>query len=291
MSAAPYRCSAASLETGEPAGGTASTVRRFLLLEESGPWGVDAVRDARLPDPVKRRLEDLRDRERIRPLLVRRRADATPGGGVQVYLADATTARLTGTVLRRRRRRRRPGPRCARARRRSALPRVHARTPRRLLRRARPTVGHRARSRRPRAHLGGLAHRWRSLRTERARAPHGLYYGRLEPDDAADFVARHLDGRLDPEHLRGRSTFPFPVQAAEVHLRREIGEDRLDAVRLLRADRDGDDRLVDLAVEEDRYRLRLRARAQQGMRLTCRSTAESVAVTYDLAELTRLPAG
>ncbi len=291
MSAAPYRCSAASLETGEPAGGTASTVRRFLLLEESGPWGVDAVRDARLPDPVKRHLEDLRDRERIRPLLVRRRAGATSGGGVQVYLADATTAQLTGTVL-------------------AAVDEIvdldldalepadgplflactHGRHDACCAELGRPLATALAAVDPVRtwevSHIGGDRFAPNVLVL-----PQGLYYGRLEPDAAADFVARHLDGRLDPDHLRGRSTFPFPVQAAEVHLRREIGEDRVDVVRLLRADRDGDDRLVDLAVEEDRYRLRLRARAQQGMRLTCRSTAESVAVTYELAELTRLPAG
>ena len=65
-----YRCSAASLRSGEPAVGTASTVRRFLLVEEAGPWGVDAVPDSRLPERVKAHLIALRDRNRIRPLLI-----------------------------------------------------------------------------------------------------------------------------------------------------------------------------------------------------------------------------
>src|SRR3546814_16904449 len=45
-----FRCSSASRLRDEPAAGTASTVRAFLLIEHSGPWGVDALRDARLPE-------------------------------------------------------------------------------------------------------------------------------------------------------------------------------------------------------------------------------------------------
>ena len=34
----------------EPSPARASTVRAFLLVENPGPWGTDALRDARLPD-------------------------------------------------------------------------------------------------------------------------------------------------------------------------------------------------------------------------------------------------
>ena len=44
-----FRCSAAGLERGDAIAGTASTVRAFLLVENPGPWGVDALRDSRLP--------------------------------------------------------------------------------------------------------------------------------------------------------------------------------------------------------------------------------------------------
>ena len=46
----PFRCSGASLLRDEPIAGTASTVRAFLLLENNGPWGQEALRDARVPD-------------------------------------------------------------------------------------------------------------------------------------------------------------------------------------------------------------------------------------------------
>src|ERR687890_196141 len=51
-----FRCAAASLARDEPLVGTASTVRAFLLVENAGPWGVDAMRDVRLPEDVKRPL-------------------------------------------------------------------------------------------------------------------------------------------------------------------------------------------------------------------------------------------
>src|SRR5688572_24561598 len=87
-----FRCSAASLDGGEPQEGTASTVRAFLVVECPGPWGVDAVRDSRLPEPVKELLEGLEEHNRVRPLLARR-----PGrqlaGPVSVFAAHVHSER------------------------------------------------------------------------------------------------------------------------------------------------------------------------------------------------------
>ena len=46
----PWRCAAESLLRDEPVGGTATHVRTWLLIEHVGPWGNDALLDARLPD-------------------------------------------------------------------------------------------------------------------------------------------------------------------------------------------------------------------------------------------------
>lgn len=289
MTTTPYRCSAASREAAEPSAGTASTVRRFLLVEQAGPWGIDAITDARLPERVNQHLLHLRDRERIRPLLVRRCAGTTTGGGVQVLLADAATGELTGTVLSDAEElvaldlsalEPAAGP--------VFLACTHGRHDACCAERGRPLAAALAAVDPVRtwevSHIGGDRFAPNVLVL-----PHGLYYGRLEPGDAADFVARHLDGRLDVAHLRGPSTSPFPVQAAEVHLRRAIGEDRIGAVTVVRSSRDGDDRVVELAVEDRRWRVRVRPVAQPRVRLTCRSTTESTAVTYALADLEPLP--
>jgi hypothetical protein len=66
------RCSQASEARGEPMAGTASTVRSWLLLEDPGPWGRDALRDARLPERVGLELQRRCRAAGVRPLLIRR---------------------------------------------------------------------------------------------------------------------------------------------------------------------------------------------------------------------------
>jgi len=74
-------------------------------------------------------------------------------------------------------------------------------------------------------------------------------------------------GRLDLAHLRGRSGLARPAQAAEVLVRRELGEDRLDAVRVVGVTSEGDDvTLVTLVVDGAQHRARIR-RAELGTAL------------------------
>ncbi|HZB24385.1 MAG TPA: hypothetical protein VE444_11130 [Gaiellaceae bacterium] len=54
------RCSQASETRGEPMAGTASTVRSWILLEDPGPWGGDALRDARFERFLSTRLPLIR---------------------------------------------------------------------------------------------------------------------------------------------------------------------------------------------------------------------------------------
>ena len=82
-----FRCSAAGLDRGDDIAGTASTVRSFLLVENPGPWGVDAVRDSRFPPAVKEGLGAAAARARVRPLLIRRFHRRAPLRGFRVYAA------------------------------------------------------------------------------------------------------------------------------------------------------------------------------------------------------------
>src|SRR3954451_10724385 len=54
--------------------GTASTVRSFLLLEHPGPWGIDALRDARMPDGIGPELSARATATGTKVLLIRRPA-------------------------------------------------------------------------------------------------------------------------------------------------------------------------------------------------------------------------
>jgi hypothetical protein len=63
-------------------------------------------------------------------------------------------------------------------------------------------------------------------------------------------MASYLDGRIDLEHYRGRTCYPFAVQAGEVWVRRELHLDGIDQVRPVSWDggnlrfRVADDRVV-----------------------------------------------
>jgi hypothetical protein len=70
--------------------------------------------------------------------------------------------------------------------------------------------------------------------------PHGLYSGRLDPASALDAVGAHRRGELHLDRLRGRSSYPMPVQAAEIALRRKLGLTRLADVRLTGVTVEGD---------------------------------------------------
>ncbi|MDP9443415.1 MAG: sucrase ferredoxin, partial [Actinomycetota bacterium] len=53
--------------------------------------------------------------------------------------------------------------------------------------------------------------------------PDGLCYGRVPPSRGPGLVREHLAGRVDLDHLRGRSGLAFATQAAEWHLRHRLG--------------------------------------------------------------------
>lgn len=72
--------------------------------------------------------------------------------------------------------------------------------------------------------------------------PHGLYYGRVDDDDAARIAASYRAGRIEEPFFRGRSSLTHPVQAAQHYARLEFDDDRVDAYAPLREEwHDGGD--------------------------------------------------
>jgi hypothetical protein len=78
--------------------------------------------------------------------------------------------------------------------------------------------------------------------------PHGLYYGRVEPDGVDAVLAAHASGQVDLARYRGRSAYSFPVQAAEHAVREREGVLGIDELALLGSARLG----------ENAWRVRLR---------------------------------
>lgn len=71
--------------------------------------------------------------------------------------------------------------------------------------------------------------------------PYGLTYGSLGPEEAARVVAAAEAGELDLDTLRGRSSLPPAAQAAEVFARRAADERRDGAVRVVHVDGPSED--------------------------------------------------
>ena len=69
--------------------------------------------------------------------------------------------------------------------------------------------------------------------------PEGLYYGRVTPDVGVRILERHARGELLLTHLRGRSSYDFGAQAADIFLRQARALHRIDDLLLESASGDG----------------------------------------------------
>jgi hypothetical protein len=79
--------------------------------------------------------------------------------------------------------------------------------------------------------------------------PHGLYFGRVEPRQAASILTAYGERRIPLEHYRGRCAYTFAEQAAERALRIELSLSGVDDLTLADATRD-----------DDRWRIAFRTR-------------------------------
>jgi hypothetical protein len=246
-----FRCAAASRARADELAGTASTVRSFLLVEHAGPWGVDALRDARLPAGLGDHLAREARRHAVRVLLVRRPGARARAGPTRVFAARAAgpeswseTALLDdvedviGLDL------------AALGAGRSlgldpvAAPLLavctHGRHDACCAELGRPVAlalagGEHAEAVWESSHVGGDRFAGNVVVL-----PRGLYYGGLDATSSgivADATAR---GEVVLDHLRGRSDLPMPAQAAEVALRRRLQLTGLDDVRPLGVRSEGD---------------------------------------------------
>ena len=296
----PFRCSVASRTAAEPLAGTASTVRAFLLIEAAGPWGVQALRDSRLPEQCREWLMGVERRHRVRPLLVRR-----PGrpvhGPVRVFVAHTgSTGGWIGTRLLDD-----VGELCSldvAGLADGPLPSFETHPGRLLLvcthgrhdaccaERGRPFAAALAQEAPEEtwevSHIGGDRFAANVLAL-----PGGHYYGRLEPQDAPRFAEDQRSGRLDLEHLRGRTAFGFAVQAAEVHLRRHLEESRADAVRLVRVTR-SQDRSTTTAVlavaGAGTWEVQVRSVLREERLLSCRASSAASGLTQQVVGMTQV---
>jgi hypothetical protein len=292
-----FRCAASSVLRDEPLAGTASTIRAFLLIEDTGPWGTDALRDARLPDGLGERIRAQAAEARVRALLVRR-PDRSGVEGHRVFAAYADPVRPwleSGTVtdlhdvldldlL------------ALRAGRSSGLARddssifcvcTHGKHDTCCAERGRPAAAALEAAHREHtwevSHIGGDRFAGNMLVL-----PHGLYYGRIDAVTALTVAGAHGAGELDLDHLRGRSGLPTAVQYAEVALRRDLAETRNDSLHFVSRQVEGAITDAVFDVGGSSYTVRVSTRHDPGQRLTCSALRDNPVPVHELIDLHRL---
>ena len=295
-------CATLSRALEEPLYGTASVVRGWVLLEQAGPWGREAVTESRLDPHLARALDRKAAAAHLRLLLIRR-----PGRGA----SQPSTCFVAHTSRRdrwlERRRLDDPAelleldmakvvagerPRFGEA----ATEPVYLACTNGRHDRCCATYG------RPlalalQASQGDLV--WESSHIGGDRfagnlvcLPDGHYFGRVGPGEAERVVGLHRKGALDLAHWRGCCTDPPVVQAAEWFARRRSGLAGLDDLVL-----DGRDRLAD-GVDQVRFGLAAGGRLRVVVRttrdadprpLTCHSVRAEPPLSFTLLELSSSP--
>ena len=228
-------CSVASLEVGESLAGTAvESVDRWLLLEVTDPWAPKALQTEALPEPVRARLAQWLQTPRSRLQLVRR--PGRSGKHPMFMVVSSATGRQTVSKLELDRYEdlldvdlealptEAGAPMC--------LVCVHGRRDRCCALHGsavfRAVQAHGVDVWQT-SHLGG--HRFAACALW---LPDGLMYGRLSADHAKDFVTARRAGDIGKlDFFRGRCAHDRPTQAAEIFLRRRIGEQAAEAVEWL----------------------------------------------------------
>ena len=119
--------------------------------------------------------------------------------------------------------------------------------------------------------------------------PHGLYLGRVRPDEAARVARTYADGRVPLEHLRGRSCYPMPVQAAELALRTQEGLDGLDDVVLERTEARRGVSTSTFATPVGRFSVSIAVEETPASFLTCHSPVAEPAPAYRTISIERRP--
>ena len=116
--------------------------------------------------------------------------------------------------------------------------------------------------------------------------PEGLCYGRVDSTDSADLVRLYLEGRLDNTLLRGRTSLPHAVQAAQYFAREATGDDRIAGLPPLTVERgEGKIRVV-LRGESGPIEVWLREEMSEPLQSQCHAQVSGRVRTFALDAIT-----
>jgi hypothetical protein len=280
------RCSLRSLAAEESLVGSASTIRHWLLVESEGPWGRDGLRDARLPEGLGDELRALERRTSARVLLIRKsdRRPARDDGRRTCLAVDTRDAWLGSRPLDRIEDAAELDPRDGAAFEPAPDPVfvvcTHGRRDPCCAEQGRPLSERIAVTSRDgvweSTHVGGDR-----FAANLVAFPHGLYFGRVEPEEGPELVRAYTDGRISPlRRYRGRASYRRHVQTAERDLRVDLRIDRIGELFPRRAQRRGDEAEVVFATPRGDVRVTLERSLGTPLRLTCHADHEETTTVW-----------
>ncbi|HVD16286.1 MAG TPA: sucrase ferredoxin [Actinomycetota bacterium] len=294
-------CSVVSRALDEPLYATASRVRAWVLIEQSGPWGREPLVESRLDPTVGRAIHEHAHATGVRALLIRRPGRGVPGPrhvflahtGRQARWLEELTLEDPGELLDldwTRLAVGEPPGYGVQVTRPIYLACTNGRHDQCCATWGRPLAQGLVAVAGTRAwecsHIGGDR-----FAGNLVCLPEGVYYGRLGPAEVARAVTLHERGQLDLEHYRGRCCYLPVVQAAEHFLRREQDLTDLDGV-VAESRKDAADDVVAVRFAAEagaRWLVRLRVTpADPDRLLTCQAVEPHRPPVYHLLDLTRL---
>jgi len=281
----------------EPLYATASLVSAWLLIEQPGAWGPDALTESGFPGEVAAELQ--RKAGGVRILLIRHRSASERGpvffkahsGGDGLApslvsaplpdpsaLLDVDMEALAGGDTG-------PGKAIEQP---IYLVCTHGRHDICCADRGRPLYRSLSAIRPDRtwevSHLGGDRFAGNLLVL-----PRGDYFGWVEPEDSESLVSAYEADRLDLAHHRGRSIQPRLVQAAEHFLRESAGLRGFDDLVVTEYRRARHDR-AEVVFEQTGELVTVHVeahRAPENSYLTCRAEQPGYGVVYEMISMTR----
>jgi hypothetical protein len=277
-------CSDISRENDEPLGATASRIDRWLLVEYRGLWSSDALVGSGLSDQIKARLRELRAIHPRTRLLLIRRPDRRRHPTLAVYVADSREGqeRLGRLDIAHHEELRRLDPWTAATQIDEPLflACTHGKHDPCCARYGRPLFEALseqldAESAWQCTHVGGDR-----FAANAVCLPHGVYYGRVDRDDVPSLVDEYLAGRISLAHYRGRSCWPFVVQAAERRIRAEEGLTALDDLSLDRVEQAGERWTVSFTTRVGPREAEVTVELGELTQLTCNSVAAKRPLRY-----------
>ena len=289
------RCADASEGRAEPLYGTASHVRRWLLLEQPGSWGRDALAQSGLPEKVALELRRRAQSAGVRVVLIRRAVrfsaqerqcyfvtTETQGSTVShMTLADPAelldvdlTPLSSGGLVPEAKIRNQPLFLVCTHGKRDACCSIRGNQVSRV------ACAQQGMDAWESAHIGG----------DRFAAnvvcfPYGVYYGRVSSTEVAGLMELFEKGSISLDHYRGRCCYPFAVQATEYFVRRELDQRGVEDVLLVGAPARSARRVSSRFALADGRQVRVEVDVipgTDGFHLTCGATTPNTIPRYQL---------